>query len=203
MPNPISKVMPSASIVMGNVGNSPFSRHPDLALLVAESISSWSNVENFLLKLFVQILGGNKSLATDIYISLESQAAKTSAINAAARSILKMESDELKIFKAIMAISKANVKNRNKLAHWTWGYSPDLNEALLLVDPKATISEYDRSKIYVYKKIDFESIVESNNNLCHYIQLLKFVFMNHSANNNNELITELLSKPEIIAKIPK
>ena len=58
MPQPISKVAPNANIMIGNVGDYPMQRHPELALLVAEVIVSWANVESFLLNLFIELMGG-------------------------------------------------------------------------------------------------------------------------------------------------
>ena len=166
MPQPISRVVPNASIVLGNVGDRPLARHPDLALLAIEAISSWSNVENFLLKLFVQLFGGTESLATNVFLSLENQSAKTAALNAAALTVFQDGAEEYRVFRAILAIAKTNEKDRNKLAHWTWGDSPNIPDGVLLVDPRASIAELDRSKVYVYKEKDFLSIVEANNRLC-------------------------------------
>jgi hypothetical protein len=160
-------------------------------------------VENFLLKLFVQLFGGSETLATNIYLSLGNQSAKTAAINAAVESVFQPESDEANVFKAIMSIAKTNEKDRNKLAHWTWGDSPNLNDAVLLVDPRATILDLDPSKVFVYKANDFMAIIEENNKLCGYGQLLKFVLTNHVANSNGELIEKLLSEPEIKARLPR
>ena len=88
MPQPISRVSPNASIVIGNAGDRPLMRHSHLAVLAIEAIASWSNVESFMLNLFIQLLGGNGALAAEIFLSLETQSAKTRAINAAAESLL-------------------------------------------------------------------------------------------------------------------
>ena len=62
-----------------------------------------------------------------------------------------------------MALSKTNEKSRNKLAHWTWGDSPDIPDAVFLINPKSSIGDLDKSEIYVYKEQDFVSIIEANN----------------------------------------
>jgi hypothetical protein len=71
--------------MLGNAGDRPIERHPVLAAVALEAIASWSNVEAFLLRLFLHLLGGNQSLASSVYLSLEGQAAKTAAIYAAAK----------------------------------------------------------------------------------------------------------------------
>src|SRR5262245_32958359 len=123
LPQPLSRVLSNASVILGNAGDRPITRHPELAVLAIEAIASWSNVESFMLRLFMQLLGGNESLAASVFLSLESQSAKTSAIKAASTSSLDDRPAELEVLNAILAIAKANEKDRNKLAHWTWGDS--------------------------------------------------------------------------------
>src|SRR2546422_785302 len=54
MPNPLSRVKPDASVWLGNAGHRALATRPHLAILAMEAIGSSSNVENFLLKLFIQ-----------------------------------------------------------------------------------------------------------------------------------------------------
>ena len=144
-----TRVLPNASVIIGNAGDRPLARHPELAVLALEAIASWSNVEGFLLRLFMQLLGGNESLAASVYLTLEGQSAKTNAIRVASANVLRDRPRELALLEAILAIAKTNEKDRNKLAHWTWGESPDLPDAVLLVDPHAMLNDIDRSEIYV------------------------------------------------------
>ena len=89
MPQPLSRVSPNAGVVIGNAGDRPLERHPALASVALEAIASWSNVEGFLLRLFIQLLGGNESLAASVYMALDGQSAKTNAIKAAAANALR------------------------------------------------------------------------------------------------------------------
>src|SRR5690554_4501519 len=151
MPQPLSRVNPNASIIIGNAGDRPLLRHPELAALAAEAIASWANVESFMLKLFVEMFGGNEALATNVFLSLSNQSAKNDAIRAAADSFFENGSDELAVFRALLAISKTNEKDRNKLAHWTWGDSQpfvpnvvkDMQKALYFALTMAPHSFYD------------------------------------------------------------
>jgi hypothetical protein len=203
MPQPLSRVQPDASVSIGNVGDRPLSRHPELAILVAEAISSWANVESFMFKLFIDLFGGNNSLAANVYLSLENQAAKNAAITAAAKTVMGVDSTEFALFKAILAIVKANGKSRNKLAHWTWGDSPNINDAVLLIDPRTTLGDIDKSNIYVYKRHDFESIISANDKVCGFGLQFKFILNGHVANRDGELLKKLMVEPEIILKLPK
>ena len=196
MPQPLSRVSPNASVVIGNAGDRPISRHPELAILAIEAIASWSNVESFMLNTFVHLLGGSKNLACDVFLSLESQSAKTAAINAAANSALAGK-PELNLLKALLGIANTNSKSRNKLAHWTWGGSPNIPDAVLLVDPKATLDDINREEIFVYKRSDFESIISENDKLCGHFLSFRFILMNHPANRDGRLYDELSREPTI------
>jgi len=166
-------------------------------MLAMEAIATWSNVESFMLGLFVELLGGGNSLATEVFLSLDGQAAKSAAINAAATSVLKDRDAELRVLRAIIAIAKTNEKDRNKLAHWTWGDSPDLPDALLLIDPRTTVHELDRSDVYVYKAQDFKGIAEANNRLCGYGLRFRFILGGHPANHEGRLLAKLQAEQEI------
>ena len=203
MPQPLSRVSSTASIALGNAGDRPLAKHPDLALLALEAIASWSNVESFMLHLFIELFGGQGSLAADVFLALDGQAAKSAAIASAANSVLSSRPDELKVLQAIMAIAKTNEKDRNKLAHWTWGESPDLPDALLLVDPRAYIGDLDRSEVYVYKANDFTNIVLANNRLCGYGLLLRFVIQGHVGNRDGSMLAELKAKAEIQERLAR
>jgi len=197
MPQPLSRVLPKASVIIGNAGDRPLLRHPDLAVLAIEAIASWSNVESFMLNMFTQLFGGHESLATDIYLSLENQSAKTAAINAAANNVLMEKPEELAVLRAIIAIAKSNEKSRNKLAHWTWGDSPNIADGVLLLNPKSSIGELDKSGIYVYKEADFTSIIEANDRLCGYGLQFNFILNNHVANREGKLLIQLQETQEI------
>lgn len=201
MPQPLSRIAPNAGVLLGNAGDRPISRHPELAVLAIEAIASWGNVEAFLLRLFICLFGGVESVASEVFLALGNQSAKTAAINVAAESVLQNRDDERKILKALIAISKTHEKSRNKLAHWIWGDSPQLPDALLLVDPRLSIEHPDTSKIYVYKADDFNKIISDNDKLCGFGLKLRFILEKHPANWNGELVSELLSEPEIASRI--
>ncbi len=198
MPQPLSRVAPNATIAIGTPGDRHLARHPDLALLAIEAVASWSKVESFFLQLFVQLLGGNGALAAEVFLSLQGQAAKSAAIRAAADSVLRERQQELKVLNAILSIAATCEKDRNKLAHWTWGDSPNLPDALLLVDPRVFIQgEIDRSAVYVYMARDFENIIRSNDTLCGYGLLLTFVLQSRPEANDGRTLDALAAKPEV------
>ena len=197
MPEQLSKVAPNAGVMIGNAGDRPLSRHPDLAILAMEALASWSNVEAFMLSLFVELFGGHGALAAEVFLSMQTQFAKSAAIDTAAANVLKERPEELRLLRAILAIARTSEKARNKLAHWTWGESPEVPDALLLVDPRCTKDRLDRSDIYVYKDRDFQSIIRANDRLCGFGLAFKFILMGHVANDEGRLLNELIAEPEI------
>ena len=198
MPNPISRVHPNASINLGNVGmGSPLSHNPELAIYALEVVRTWSDVENFRLEFYMEILGRNNENAKVAFLALDGESAKNQSISAVAD--LASSGDMLKVFRAIQRLGKTVQKTRNRVCHWTWGFSPQIEDGFLLVDPKAMAPEGDlRSHlIYVYKKQDFIDAVKASERLAGYFQSLKFIVMGHVANRDGSLERDLVNTEEI------
>lgn len=191
-------MQPTASVIVGNVPHRTLSERPALAVLVSEAIASWANVETFLLELFVEMLGGNASMAARIYLKLEIRSAKTAAITEAIDSIA--DPKLARRARAIVQISKSRQKERDKLAHHQWGISlhPALNDALLLVDPKTIVGgNLDPADVYVYRASDLQNIIDANDRLCGYGQTLLFILRDHPANRGGQLYEKLCNESEI------
>lgn len=158
-----------------------------------------------MLNLFVELFGGSQAMATTVFLSLETQSAKTAAIQAAAQKKLGTEQEKLDLLRAILAIAKTNQKSRDKLAHWTWGDSLQLPDALLLIDPKnlPVVTELDYSDIYVYRDHDFREIISANDRLCGFGLNFRWVLSDHPANQNNALFAQLCAEPEIREKLSR
>ena len=129
MPQPLSRVMPGASVMMCNAGDRPLKHNPELGLLAMEAMISWSNVERFMLNMYLELMGGSQDLAAVSFLAQETQNAKTASINAAAKHVLDEKYFEL--LQAILKASKPGQLGRDKLAHWTWGYSPNIPDGFL------------------------------------------------------------------------
>jgi hypothetical protein len=195
MPQPVSKVLPNALLVFGNVGDYPLQRHPDLALLAMETIASWAKVESFMLNLYVEMLGGYDDKAAAVYLALDTQRAKTAAINAVAARVLSPENQRL--LAAILKLVRSNQKSRDRIAHWIWGDSPNIPDALL-ADPIEHVSgRFNPDRIFVYKKPDFDSVIRANERVAGFGMTFQFIVRGHVANQNNRLYDELCSEPEI------
>jgi hypothetical protein len=200
MPQPLSRVAPSALVSMGNIGptySDPLVERPELAILAVQVIASWSNVEAFMMRLFVSLMGGSTELAATVYLSLEIQSAKSAAINAAADA--KLSEPERALLRAILALVKSHQKSRDKIAHWIWGFTQELPDALLLANPKDLIDiPPDKDRIFVYRKKDFLDCIAANERLAGYSMSLAFMF---SAYPDSEMYKELCDELFAVAEI--
>jgi hypothetical protein len=195
MPQKLSKVAPNASVIIGNAGDRPLARHPELSMLAMEAIASWSNVEAFLLRMFIELFGGHGAMAADIYLAFDNQTSKSRALSVAAS---KLTAEHQKLLRALLDLAETNKGLRDKLAHHTWGDSPNIPNGLLLVDPKATLGDdFDRDNIYVYYEVDFKNMTKANDRLCGFGLLFKFIVTNHVANREGRLYDQLCAEPEI------
>jgi hypothetical protein len=200
---PLSRVNPKASVSIGNAGHRALSERPALAVLAMEALGSWANVELFLLSLFVKLLGGNEALASKLYLVLDGQRSKSQVLAEAVKTIEDHRHGEL--VQAVIGISRTNEKVRDRLAHHVWGISPDLLDALLLIDPKTLVGpaamSYD--DVFVYRANDFQQIIAANDRLCGYGLKLNFILTGHVANRDGRLYNELCSQPEIRERLDR
>lgn len=131
MPQPLLKVLPGCKTYELD-SESVYKHRPDLAVLVSGAIGRWALVEQRIGWLLVRILGADAKPALEMFLAI-TQVAQIDALKAAARSVLQGET--LEFFEAVMKVISSQAKNRNKLVHWLWGYTPELEDALLIANP--------------------------------------------------------------------
>jgi len=141
-------------------------------------IAGWAKLENFLSHLFVRMLGVNPTPAAAIYAALKAEAARDSALRTLAEFSLQPADEE--VFSVLLELYDTAGKLRHKVAHWIWGHTDDIPDAVLLCDPRVYtkwlveraehIARYrvnekvpprlDREKILVYTEQDFYEVTE-------------------------------------------
>lgn len=193
MPQPLSRVAPNANAEIGNVGMRSIRSRPALALLAIEVISTWSHVENFMLRLYLDMAGGHETDAAAVYLAMDTANAKTKVVTTLAER--RLSPDNQKLLRAILRLVKSYQLDRDKLAHWIWGTSPDLPDAVLLFDPRHVAMT--RDKIFVYRENDFEASRQKFERLAHLGSLFRFVIGDHPANREGRLYAQLCAEPEI------
>jgi hypothetical protein len=114
-------------------------RRSKLAAMIAHCIAQWSEVEIHLGALLAFILHANEKAAVAMYANVENRATQLRLIDAAAEASLPKDHYEA-ISALLTSIVRPAMKERDKLAHWTWGYSDELPDALLLADVENTLS---------------------------------------------------------------
>jgi hypothetical protein len=146
--NPLSKIAPKAKItfdprVMG--------AKTDLAAKVAECIAEYAEIEYWLGVALVLILGrdytdpewhgplrADAKVALSMYLEVENHAAQVRMLKAAAAAGLPPH--HVDVLDCVLSLARAVMKERNKLAHWNWGWSLDVPDGLLLIEPTQKLS---------------------------------------------------------------
>jgi hypothetical protein len=110
------------------------SEKPHLAAKVMECIAEWTEIETFLGQLLGLILHTSPKAALLMFSAVENRAAQLRIVSSAAESELDEDTNDL--LAALMTVFiRPTMKTRDKLAHWCWGRSKDLPDALLLAEP--------------------------------------------------------------------
>jgi hypothetical protein len=110
-----------------------FRRNPELATLVGDVISLWSHIEANLSVVLVRMLEGGVRSGAAMYRAVQSFRAQMAILQAVAR--IAIEPEHVASFEAVLALVRRAAMKRDKLVHWIWAYSPDVEDALLLIDP--------------------------------------------------------------------
>jgi hypothetical protein len=101
---------------------------------IAHAISIWSAIEALTANVISHALHGDMRAAVHMYTAITSATASNAALKAAVRAGLQPEYAEL--FNAIWEIGADLADDRHKLAHWVMGYSKEIPNAVLLLNPK-------------------------------------------------------------------
>lgn len=124
-------------------------------------IVHWADVETAQMRLFIKLMGGPGDRAVKVFLALNSRGTRIAAINAVAS---ELHPDKQALLKALLAISKS--KLRDRIAHWTWSYSSDVQGKLVITDPRAFAKERtDRSDALVYELSELAEEVTSYHHL--------------------------------------
>jgi len=150
---PLSRVSPTAGVAMGT--QDAMTTRPKVAIKIAECVAEWAEIETVIGLFLALLLDADASAAVAMYTSVENRAAQMRMVEAAARS--KLTSNHFEVVEAIMvAFVRPAMKERDRLAHWCWGYSPDLPEDLLLIDPDQKIAQHTHIIMHLFKNFEFK-----------------------------------------------
>ncbi|HYC98717.1 hypothetical protein [Brevundimonas sp.] len=140
-------------------------------------VAKAAELDAYLSGLMITFLGAKATPAFAMFDAIH-QTAQNAGLRAIAKTVLSKEDHDL--FSALLLLRKTAEGHRNRLAHWIWAYSEDIEDGLLLIDPPDNfafaVRNYerlsagqrfsgggdgpDRSKILVYTKQDLQDAVE-------------------------------------------
>lgn len=204
---PLSKVRPKCKSL--KFGDDTIMIHRlELAVAVAECIAKWASIETLLGILLALLMKADAKTALAIHAALDNRAAQLRALNAAAKEKLS-KSTQLLYEAVITAHVRPTMRERDKFAHWCWGYSSELPKALLLMRPeeKARVhmryantaqSHFDKQKIFVITSGDlgrFEQRLDRTGHLL--TRLMACVWEKNSPQWRASLCRRLSSEPDI------
>jgi hypothetical protein len=169
--NPLSRVRPDAPV--GFNATETMQNRPEIAIKIAQCIAEWSEIETVLGMVLALLLGvgTEDKAARAMYSAVESRAAQTRMLMAAAKAALPAHHFEVFMCMWIGFVKPA-MKDRDKLAHWGWAYSPALPHAALLVEPGEQLEfhanrldltrfyQFKRDHIFVVTEADLERILK-------------------------------------------
>ena len=130
MPQPLRKAFPKFK---GPLHADGASYRADLAQHAMRLVTDWTNLDVILSRVFVCMLGSNPKPGALIFNALSGTNAKRDALGAVARHALTPE--QHKLLMAIMSIYGKVSKQRNRVVHDVWMWSPELPDVVLLCDP--------------------------------------------------------------------
>lgn len=167
MPQPLSRVANKSLYHFASrqasygVRQPVFRGHEKFGLLAMECLAEWAYVEMDIVMLFSRLSGGPMRDAFQIYAALDGDGPKGAVLNAMAQ--LKIRPNDLALFHAVRKLSRSCRDGRNKIAHWTWGFFSERDDAILLVHPIDLINrttDLDLSKVEVWFVNDFTDLAQ-------------------------------------------
>jgi hypothetical protein len=130
---PLTKVRPTANMFWGDPET--MLKRPKAAARVAQCISEWAEIETMIALFLATLLHTESKTALAMYASLENRTAQRRLILAAAKS--KLPPDQFDLIEIVFNVSILPVmRERDRLAHWCWGYCDELPNDLLLQSPE-------------------------------------------------------------------
>lgn len=168
---PLSRVIPaSKGVSLDFWPRDAMLQRPKVAVLIAEAISEWAQVECSIGVILAIVLETEAQTALAMFSALTSSNNQMTIVEAAAKA--KLTGADSELFTAALKVIRRAAKERHKLAHWCWALAHELPDALLLIDPDdlgrwlAHLHGYhdvfvslDQGRIFVLRESDAKRIL--------------------------------------------
>ena len=193
-----------------------------LAAKVAQSIAFWAEIEVLLGMFLACVLHANEKAVLAIYTGLENRAAQLRMIESASTAALNQNHADV-VSVVLNVLVRPAMRYRDKLAHWCWGFTDELPDALLIRDQEQHLVNYaatlrlqgETGRIGSGVPVNFDSIfVVRDGDLDSYLsqlehleltlrRLMASVWIANSAAEHAEHLRMLSSEPRIQAGLEK
>ena len=120
---------------------------PELATLIAQCISIWSNVEAHLGALLSAIMKADTAIASAVFLSIKNSRAQREVLNSAAQ--IGLSGRELEMFEAVSIVYQSLDAQRTDLAHGIFAVSDDMPDAILWIES----TRFARHNLEMWKEI--------------------------------------------------
>jgi hypothetical protein len=130
-PQPLRFINPNAGISF--TPESTINR-PVVGAWIAQCIACYSWVETQTSRLFSLLFRVNVEAGIELYNEFGGASLKESGLKILARS--RLSPPDYAIIEALLKVIQSNQKVRDKIAHWYWGISDQIDDGLILIDPK-------------------------------------------------------------------
>lgn len=197
-------------------------KRPALAVKVAQSISYWAEIEAFLGMFLAFLLHSNEKAALAIYSGLENRSAQLRMIGSAATAVLPVEHADL-VSVLLSGFVRPAMRYRDKLAHWCWGFTEELPDALLIRTPEAHLFviaaslrkqaetgkwinpvTVNHDTVFVVREGDLDRYLKQLSQLELYLrQTMASVWASNSEGERAEYLQKLSNEPQFQAGLVK
>lgn len=146
MPNPLIQVKSTATSLFGGV---LVVRHqPKMALNVAKVIMRWAETEAYVGHVMPDILGSNASHAVSEAVAASNSVRQREILASHAK--IQLSDGDMEDLSVVLEMHRITFLERNKVAHWLAGISPQVPNAILFLNPK------NQWRLGVAQKVEFE-----------------------------------------------
>jgi hypothetical protein len=128
-------------------------RSQAIGVRVSNIISLSAQLDHELSLLLVRLLGANVQVAHAMFEAVKSARIKNAVLTAAVNVELREDPQKLLLFRAVLKAADIAQEDRNRIAHWIAGESPDLPGDLLLADPDFLRSQTLKQEILSEKYV--------------------------------------------------
>ena len=202
---PLSRVKPTANYFFGRMDD--FEKRPAVSVKIAQCIAEWADIESMLGIFLALLLDIDPSMALSMFTEVENRSSQMKMVDAAARK--KFSQEQLDVHTILFSsVIRPAMRERDRIAHWCWGCSNDLPDALLLSRQQVKMTVHmkwaenpgklDTSDIFVVTADDLTRTLKRLQKAKDYLaQMMATIWKKNDAEKQAKALQRLSEMPEI------